>query len=223
MKIMNKVYFTILFILFYFYSNSQSINIGVGYNYYFLDQKEYSDELGIKQDINFIGEITFNKYFKKSAIEVGYAYGTKNYSFDFTKLYNDVNVSEITSSYHHIPILFSHRLFVIKKTFISINTGIVFFRINKFSSKNSYDDGSISYEDGSEFNYHVGALAHFGIKCSFNLNNSVVLNFAPYYKYKFLNDYDTPNTSHEPTTDTQIGLKLSFEWLLKNNIKFYDN
>ncbi|MBK6643134.1 MAG: hypothetical protein IPG39_18815 [Bacteroidetes bacterium] len=77
MKIMNKVYFTILFILFYFYSNSQSINIGVGYNYYFLDQKEYSDELGIKQDINFIGEITFNIYFKKSAIEVGYAYGTK--------------------------------------------------------------------------------------------------------------------------------------------------
>jgi len=219
---MIRSYFIIAFIFFFLKSYSQSVSINGGYNYYFLSQKNYSEGLGIKQELNYTVGISVTKYFKKSSMEFGYYFGTKNFEFDFTKLYNDVKISEIKSSYHHFPFFFSPRLFKLKRSYFSLSTGLIFIKNNSFRANNIYEDGSIIINDGSNYKFTVGIFAHLGLKYSYHLNQSFVIFSSSYYNYKFALDFKRGNSFHEPPPDrAQVGINFGVEWIFVKNLDYF--
>lgn len=70
-----------LFVLLSNYTLSQSIDVYGGVPYYFMQLDKYGEHKDVTNNANFMVGVSVNKYINTFKIELGVAYGTKNYTF----------------------------------------------------------------------------------------------------------------------------------------------
>jgi hypothetical protein len=205
---------------------SQSITAHGGYPYYFMQLEKYGDYTDVKNKNNYTLGLSINKYIGFSKIELGFAYGTKNYSFYYRDVYSSMEKENIQLSYYFIPVFFNHRLFSDSINTISFSLGSVFIKAFGYSRETFFKDETIINREKIPANYKLGNTLRIGIKYSKSLSAKFIFFTEIYANYKFNIDYfETGSSPHYfDLTDDRFdsGINVGIEWLFnKKELKYY--
>lgn len=205
---------------------AQSINIYGGYPYYFLQLKKYGDYTDVRNKINYIAGLSINKYLKSSKFEIGFAYGTKNYLYNYRDVYSDIQSENVQLNYYFIPISFNQRLFTDSINTISLSLGTVFLKPFGYSKDIILKDGTKNNQDNIPVNYKFGTSVKLGLKYSKSISPKILLFSELYASYKFNIDYyeSGSSTQYFDLTDDRfnMGVNIGIEFLLtKRELIYY--
>jgi hypothetical protein len=194
---------------------TQSLSLYYGYPYFFMQLESYGGFIEVKNKVNFTVGISLNKYIKSSKLEIGFAYGTKNYYYKFLDTNSTIIKEEIKLKYFFLPVLYNHRLYTDYKNTISIFSGLVFIKPFGYSKESMLKDGTITSEHNIAVNYKIGNTVRLGMMYHHNLKSNLMMFVAFYANYKFIMDYQesSPKSNYSNLTDDRfdIGLSIGFE------------
>jgi len=210
------------------YTLSQSIDVYGGVPYYFMQLDKYGEHKDVTNNANFMVGVSVNKYINTFKIELGVAYGTKNYTFHYRDVASAITEEKMQLSYYIIPIIIHKKLFTDSKNTVSLSLGSAFLKPFGYSKETMFKDGSKQDARDMPVNYKIGNTARFGMKYSRSLIGSKLIVFSGLYgDYKFNMDYSERGSSlyHHDLTDDRFSLGLNFgiEWIFtKTPLTYYD-
>lgn len=219
--------FLILFFVFLLSESalSQSISAYGGCPYYFMQLEKYGAFTDVKNKINYTVGLSINKYFSSSKFELGFAYGTKNYSFIYHDIYSSMEKDNLELNYYFIPIFFNQRLFTDSNNTISLSFGNVFIKAFGYSKETFFKDGTKTNRENIPINYKLGNTLRLGIKYSKNISAKFILFTELYANYKFNTDYYESGSSLQyfDLTDDRFdtGINVGIEWLFNKKELIY--
>lgn len=217
-----------LFVLLSNHTLSQSIEVYGEVPYYFMQLDKYDDYKDVTNNANYIVGVSANKYINTFKFEFGVAYGTKNYTFQYTEVASPITEEKMQLSYYMLPIMIHKRLFTDSKNTVSLSLGSAFLKPFEYSKETIFKDGSKQYARDIPVNYKIGNTARIGMKYSRSLIGSKLIVFSGLYgDYKFNMDYSERGSSlyHHDLTDDRFSLGLNFgiEWIFtKTPLTYYD-
>ncbi len=220
----------ILFFFFFFLLSesalSQSISAYGGYPHYFMQLEKYGAFTDVKNKINYNVGLSINKYFRSSKIEIGFAYGTKNYFFIYRDIYSSVEKENLKLNYYFIPLFFNQRLFTDLNNTISLSLGTVFIKASGYSKETFFKDGTKINRENIPVKYKLGNTLRLGIKYSKNISYRFILFTELYANYKFNTDYYESGSSLQyfNLTDDRfdMGINVGIEWPFnKKELTYY--
>ena len=85
---------------------------------FFMNEEFEQTYKTVNQDYNLIGEIVAAKYIHNFSIEIGYAYATKKYNYEFNGTPHSFWNSTVSIKYHIIPVQFNAKLYSTRVDFI---------------------------------------------------------------------------------------------------------
>jgi len=220
----------LLFLLFIFLLSksllSQSISANAGYPYYFMQLEKYDAYIDVKNNSNYILGLSVNKYLGSSRVELGFAYGTKNYSYYYRDINSPIEKENVQLNYYFIPFIFNHRLFSDSGNTISLSLGTVFIKASGYSKETFFKDGTKTNQENIPVDYKWGNTLRPGFKYSRFLTAKLILFTELYANYKFNMDYYESGSSLQSFDLTEdrfdIGINIGVEWLFnKNQLTYY--
>lgn len=218
----------LLFFIFLFSEKilAQSIGIYGGYPYYFLQLEKYGAYTDAGNKSNYTAGLSINKYLKSSKLEIGFAYGTKNYFFNYRDVYSSIQSENIQLNYYFIPVLFNQRLYTDSVNTISLSLGTVFLKPFGYAKETVLKDGTKRNQDNVPVNYKLGNTVRIGFRYSKKISPKILLFSELYANYKFNIDYHEsgPSIQYFDLTDDRfnIGVDIGLEFLFtKRELTYY--
>lgn len=201
----------------------QSISLYGGYPYYFLQLKEYGDYTDARNKTNYVMGFYLGKAFKSSKVEIGFAYGTKNYYLNYRDIYSSLEREDIQLSYYLIPLIYNHQLFANSKNNFFLSVGTVFLKPFGYSKEALFKDDTKTKEENIPIHYKLGNTARIGLRYSKDISNKFILFLDSYADYKFNLDYYESGSSlrYFNLTNDRFGINinLGIEYSLKKETK----